>query len=115
MEKSARQLFAGVGPEGHETRFAGTRGTVRFEIRGAGTWLLEIDDGRYAIHEGAGNADLVVKSDEEDFAHVMEGRHNFITAVLQNRLEASGDVGLLLKLQGVLRARSHERATGEAG
>ena len=106
MEK----LFVGMESEGEDPRFAGTRGTVRFEIRGAGTWLLKVDDGRYSVQQGAGNADLVVASDEEDFAHVMEGRHNFITAVLQNRLQVSGDVALLLKLQAVLRARSHDRA-----
>ena len=113
MGKSARELFAGVGSEGREARFAGTHGTVRFEIRGAGTWLLRIDDGNYSIQEGAGNADLVVVSDEEDFSHVMEGRHNFITAALRNRLEATGDVGLLMKLQAVLRCRAHEREAAE--
>jgi len=109
MGKSARELFGGVGPEGHEPRLAGTHGTVRFEVRGAGCWLLRIDDGRYSIHEGSGNADLVVVSDEEDFSEVMEGRHNFITAALQNRLEASGDLGLLMRFQAVLRSRAHDR------
>jgi hypothetical protein len=109
MGKSARELFAGVQPEGHEPRFAGTHATVRFDVRGAGSWLLRIDDGNYSIQEGSGNADLVVVSDEEDFTNVMEGRHNFITAALQNRLEASGDLGLLVKFQAVLRSRVHDR------
>jgi putative sterol carrier protein len=109
MGTSARELFARVGPEGHEPRFAGTHATVRFDVRGAGSWLLRIDDGNYSIQEGSGNADLVVASDEEDFANVMEGRHNFITAALQNRLEASGDLGLLVKFQAVLRSRGHDR------
>ena len=109
MGKSARELFAGAGTEGYESRLAGTRGTVRFDVRGSGSWLLKIDDGRYSIQEGSGNADLVVASDEEDFSQVMEGRHNFITAALQNRLEASGDLGLLMRFQAVLRSRAHER------
>jgi hypothetical protein len=110
VEQRASDLFAGLGSGGRDSRLAGTRGTVRFDIRDAGSWRLHFDDGRYSVERGGGASDLAIECDESDFVDVVQGKQNFVTALLQNRFAATGDVALLLKLNLVLRSRSQERS-----
>ncbi len=113
MELRASDLFARIGAEGRDTRLVGTRGTVKFDIRGAGIWRVHFDDGRYFVERTDGDADLMVACDEADFVAVMAGRQNFVTAVLQNHFEASGNVALLLKLNLVLSERAQAHAASQ--
>jgi|RhiMethySRZTD1v2_1073278.scaffolds.fasta_scaffold02787_14 putative sterol carrier protein len=113
MEPRASDLFARIGAEGRDTRLVGTRGTVKFDIRGAGIWRVHFDNGRYLVEASDGPADLVVACDEADFVRVTEGKQNFVTAVLQNRFEASGNVALLLKLNTVLSERAQAREASQ--
>jgi hypothetical protein len=110
VAERASDLFTGLGSGGRDTRLAGTRGIVRFDVRGAGSWRVHLDDGRYAVERGGGDCDLSIGCDEADFVHVMLGSQNFVTALLQNRFEASGDVALLLRLNVVLQSRAQERS-----
>ena len=109
MENRASDLFAGLGPEGKDPRITGTQGTVRFDIRGAGTWRVQLEEGSYRVEQGNGECDLAISADEEDFVRVMEGKHNFLTALMQNRVQAKGNIALLLKLNVILRERAEQR------
>jgi hypothetical protein len=112
VEERASDVFARLGSGGRDPRLAGTRGTVRFDVRGAGSWRIHLDDGRYSVERGGGASDLSIGCDEADFVNVMLGVQNFVTALLQNRFEASGDTALLLRLNFVLQSRAQERSQG---
>jgi hypothetical protein len=109
VEQRASDLFERLGSDGRDSRLAGTRGTVRFDVRDAGSWRVHFEDGRYSVERGGGDCDLSIGCDEQDFVEVMQGKRNFVTALLQDRFEATGDVALLLKLNLVLRGRAHDR------
>src|SRR5262245_45154285 len=102
MNKRARELIAELRSTGHDARLAGTHGTIRFDVRNEGTWRLRIDVGTVTVLEGPGDADLLLACDEPDFVEVVEGRQNFVTAILQGRIEATGNLSLALRYHGSL-------------
>lgn len=102
MNKRAREVIAELPSTGYDARLAGMHGTIRFDVRDAGTWRLRVDDGKIAVLEGSGDADLRLACDEPDFVEVVEGRQNFVTAILQGRIEATGDLSLALRYHGSL-------------
>jgi len=73
---------------------------------------MRIDQGHYEILDGGGDADLVLRCDEQAFVDLIEGRQNFVTALLQGRIRAEGRLSLALKFHGVRRA-APESKNGE--
>jgi glycogen debranching enzyme len=99
---SARDFFAAVA-----ARYAGVTASLRdarfrFEIEGTGTWLLEVADGNVSVTEGGGDADLVVRSDEDVFLAIAHHEQNPETALLSGKITAEGDVTLTVELRRLL-------------
>jgi putative sterol carrier protein len=81
---------------------AGVRGQIEF-VGPRGSAHMEIDDGRVTLSPQAGEADVVIRSDENsDLLRLVRGELNVVIAVLQGRVEASGDLLLALKVAGAL-------------
>jgi putative sterol carrier protein len=97
------ELLGAIPHSGYDARLSGTRGTVRFDVAGHGSWRLRIEDGRFDVLDGGGDADLVLTCDEPAFVELIDGTQNFVTALLQGRILAEGRLALALKFHGVLR------------
>src|SRR4051794_17396895 len=102
MPTGAAEIVAAVPRSGYDARLSGTRGTFRFDVTGAGTWRLLIEDGHFEVLEGPGDADLVLASDERTFVRLVGGTQNLVTALLQGLVRTEGNLALALKFHGLV-------------
>jgi putative sterol carrier protein len=110
MAEQARDVFERLKGRGHNPQLEGMRASYRFDIEDAGSWHVAIDDGDTRISEGKMDADCVITSSEEDFLRMIRGEQNPLTAVLQGRINVTGDMALAQKFNGYVRAVSRQPA-----
>jgi putative sterol carrier protein len=70
-----------------------------FEIDGAGTWKVEVEDGKVSVTEGSGEADATISASDETFGQIASGDMNATTAYMTGKLKVKGDMGAAMKLQ----------------
>ncbi|MBA2360311.1 MAG: SCP2 sterol-binding domain-containing protein [Actinobacteria bacterium] len=80
------------------TKTAGMTSSYVFEIEGAGTWKVDVDDGSVSVTEGGGEADATIAASEETFQQVASGDLNATTAYMTGKLKVRGDMGAAMKL-----------------
>ena len=96
---SVRAFFAELPTRTDASKTAGMNNTYLFEVEGAGTWLVSVDDGRVSVTEGGGEADCTISASEENFAKMVAGELNPTTACMTGKLKIKGDMGAAMKLQ----------------
>jgi putative sterol carrier protein len=100
MAESAREFFEGLEGRLDESRTAGMNNTYVFEIDGAGTWTVAVEDGKVSVTEGAAaDADCTITSSEADFERIVSGDLNPTSAYMTGKLKIKGDMGAAMKLQ----------------
>ena len=82
---------------GHEI-FLILQGRCVFEIDGAGTWRVDVDDGTVKVDESGGDADATIAASEETFQQIASGDLNATTAYMTGKLKVRGDMGAAMKL-----------------
>jgi putative sterol carrier protein len=98
--ESAREFFDTL-----ETRAAGSNkaaglnASYLFDVTGAGTWLVDVQDGKVSVQEGGGQADATITTSEETFVKLVNGQQNPLTALMTGKMKVSGDRGKARKLQ----------------
>ncbi len=99
MAQSAREFFetleGGVDP----AKTAGMNNSYVFDIEGAGTWKVDVEDGNVSVTEGGGEADATISASEETFDKIAAGDLNATTAYMTGKLKIKGDMGAAMKLQ----------------
>jgi putative sterol carrier protein len=100
--ETAREFFEGAPERVDASRTKGFRASYRFDVEGAGTWRVEVDDGTMRIEESDAAADVVVRATEETFLRIVNREANPMTAFLTRKVRIEGDMGLLLKLRDFL-------------
>ena len=74
--------------------------TVQYEL--SEPRYCVIDGGDLAVHEGtADDADVTLKMDDDDFAALMTGELNGMTAFMTGKLQVEGDLMLAQRLAGM--------------
>jgi len=101
---TAREVFAQMPPEIRRAEFDGWHGSYKFEVIDQGVWNARIDDGVAEVHEGDAPTDCVIRCDNDDFMAIFSGEQNLLTAWMQGRIEAEGDMALLQRFQGFVRS-----------
>ena len=99
MAESAREFFEGLEARVEPAKTAGMTNSYLFEIEGAGTWKVDVDDGKVSVTEGEGDADTTISTSEETFAKIASGEQNATTAYMTGKLKVKGDMGAAMKLQ----------------
>jgi hypothetical protein len=89
-------FFRDAGNMRSQPRLRGITGVCRYEIVGAGTWSVAVNDGEIGVIEGASNAlhaDCVVSCSAEDLLRILhdENHLNLLTAGMQGLVTVSGD------------------------
>jgi putative sterol carrier protein len=99
MAMTAREFFEGLEGRVDPAKTAGMTNSYVFEIDGAGTWKVEVEDGRVSVTEGSGEADATISASDETFGQIASGDMNATTAYMTGKLKVKGDMGAAMKLQ----------------
>ena len=96
---SAREFFEGLEGRVDPSKTAGMTNSYVFEIDGAGTWRVDVVDGKVSVAEGDGDADATIAASEDTFEQIASGDLNATTAYMTGKLKVHGDMGAAMKLQ----------------
>jgi putative sterol carrier protein len=96
---TAREFFEGLESRIDPAKTAGMTNSYVFEIDGAGTWKVDVQDGSVSVGEGGGDADATISASEETFEQIASGDLNATTAYMTGKLKIKGDMGAAMKLQ----------------
>ncbi len=99
MAETAREFFESLESRAEPARTAGMNSSYRFEVDGAGTWVVRVTDGALHVKEGGGDADCTISASEENFLKILGGQQNPMTAYMTGKLRIAGDMGAAMKLQ----------------
>jgi putative sterol carrier protein len=96
---TAREFFESLEGRIDPSKTAGMTNSYVFEIDGAGTWKVDVQDGSVSVTEGGGDADATISASEETFEQIASGDMNATTAYMTGKLKIKGDMGAAMKLQ----------------
>jgi putative sterol carrier protein len=99
--ESAREFFeqlAARTADGSE-RTRGLTATYRFDVDGAGSWRVAVDDGTVSVTETDAAADCVIGVSEETLLGIVSRRQTPMGALLMGRIRLEGDTALAMRLR----------------
>jgi putative sterol carrier protein len=96
---SAREFFETLESRVDSSKTAGMNNSYLFDIEGAGTWKVDVQDGSVDVTEGGGDADVTISTSEETFEKMVSGEQNPTSAYMTGKLKVKGDMGAAMKLQ----------------
>jgi putative sterol carrier protein len=99
MPASPREFFESLESRVDSTKAAGLTASYVFEIDGAGTWLVDVDDGKVIVSENGGDADTTISTSADTFMKIANGEQNPTSAYMSGKLKVKGDMGQAMKLQ----------------
>jgi putative sterol carrier protein len=96
---SPREFFETLESRIDPAKAAGMTASYRFEIDGAGTWTVDVDDGKVSVSENGADADCTITTSSETFMKIARGEQNPTAAYMSGKLKVKGDMGQAMKLQ----------------
>jgi len=99
MPQSPKEFFETLETRVDPAKAAGLNASYRFDIDGAGSWLVEVDDGKVSVTEDGGEADTIISTSAETFMKIAGGEQNPTSAYMSGKLKVKGDMGQAMKLQ----------------
>jgi putative sterol carrier protein len=99
MPQSPKEFFETLETRVDPAKAAGLNASYRFEIDGAGTWLVEVDDGKVSVSENGGDAETIISTSADTFMKIASGEQNPTSAYMSGKLKVKGDMGQAMKLQ----------------
>src|ERR671935_2845712 len=94
-----REFFETLETRIDPAKAAGLTASYRFEIDGAGTWTVDVDDGNVSVSENGADADCTISTSSETFLQIANGEQNPTAAYMSGKLKVKGDMGQAMKLQ----------------
>jgi putative sterol carrier protein len=95
----AREFFQTVDRRLDPAKTAGHTVSYRFDIDGAGSWRVAVDDGNVLVEESSAEADCVIQTSEDNFMKLVRGDGNPTMMFMTGKLRVKGDMALALKLR----------------
>jgi len=97
---NAREFFETLEARAADsTKATGLNATYLFDIDGAGTWLVRVENGKVSVHEGTGEADTTISASADTFMKIVNGQQNATSAFMMGKLKVTGDLSNAMKLQ----------------
>jgi putative sterol carrier protein len=102
--ESVRHFFEEFEQRVDASRSAGKHLSYRFDVRGVGSWRIELDDGAVRVSESGPDeaADCVVETDEKTFLGIVRRERSPIMAYMTGKVSVHGGVSKLAELQDIL-------------
>ena len=97
--QSPREFFDTLPSRASGAGAAEITNSYRFDVDGAGTWIVDVVDGQVRVQEGEHEADVTITSSEDNFMAIVRGEQNPMTAYMTGKLKVKGDLQAALKLQ----------------
>jgi putative sterol carrier protein len=91
--------------DANPSKLAGMKAVFQFDISGAdpGIYSVAIADGKAAVSEGtSASSNITITMASNDFADMVEGKLDGITAFMGGKLKVKGDMMLAMQLQSLL-------------
>jgi putative sterol carrier protein len=91
--------------DANPSKLAGIKAVFQFDISGAdpGIYSIAIADGKAAVSEGtSASSNITITMASNDFADMVEGKLDGITAFMGGKLKVKGDMMLAMQLQSLL-------------
>jgi putative sterol carrier protein len=99
---SAREFFEGLEERIDPARAAGKQVSYRFDVRGAGSWRLEVADGKASVAESDADADCIVETSEDVLLRIVSGEQSPAFAYMTGKIKVQGRTDLALGLRDLL-------------
>jgi putative sterol carrier protein len=99
MSEAVQEFFQTLESRADSSKTAGMTNSYLFNIEGAGTWKVDVDDGTVTVTEGGDDADAVISASAETFQKIVAGEQNPTSAYMTGKLKIKGDMGAAMKLQ----------------
>lgn len=100
MTQSVSEFFETLPSRVDESKTAGMNNTYRFEVEGAGSWTVDVREGKVLVEqEGGPEPDCTISASEETFRKLVSGDQSATTAYMTGKLKVKGDMGAAMKLQ----------------
>jgi putative sterol carrier protein len=96
---SPREFFESLESRVDPAKAAGMTATYLFEIDGAGSWTVDVDDGKVSVSEDGTDADCTISTSSETFMKIANREQNPTAAYMSGKLKVKGDMGQAMKLQ----------------
>jgi putative sterol carrier protein len=96
---TAKEFFDSLETRVDPAKTAGMNNSYLFDIDGAGTWKVDVQDGSVKVTEGEHPADVTITASEETFEKIVSGEQNATSAYMTGKLKVKGDMGAAMKLQ----------------
>jgi putative sterol carrier protein len=97
--QSAREFFETLESKVDPAKAAALNAVYRFDIDGAGSWIVRVANGSVHVDEGGGDADTTISTSEQNFLRLVRREQNPMTAFMTGKLRVSGDMQAAMKLQ----------------
>jgi putative sterol carrier protein len=94
-----REFFETLESRVDQSKAKGMTASYKFDIDGAGTWLVDVDDGKVSVSERDGDADCTISASAETFRKIANREQNPTAAYMSGKLKVKGDMGQAMKLQ----------------
>ena len=99
MAQSVREFFERLESRVDPSKTAGMTNSYVFDIDGAGSWRVDVNDGQVSVNEGNGDADCTISASEDTFQRIASGEQNPTSAYMTGKLKVKGDMSAAMKLQ----------------
>ena len=96
---STREFFESLETRVDPAKAKGMTASYKFNIDGAGSWNVDVDDGKVTVIENGGEADTTISTSDETFMKIAKGEQNPTAAYMSGKLKIKGDMGAAMKLQ----------------
>ena len=102
MAQTAREFFESLESRLNASGSGDFTGVYRFDISGAGSWRVDLANGKAEVTESNEGGDCVVSMNENVFLRVLSGDQNPMTAFLMGKIRVDGDMGMVMRLKDLL-------------
>jgi hypothetical protein len=112
VAESVQRFFEALPSRVPAENTAGMTNSYLFEIRGVGSWFVDVRDGAVSVREGEADADVRLAMSESVFEKLVAGEQNPVRAVMTGKIKVKGSRAAAAKLQKILGGAS--AAAGQA-